>query len=43
LQEVAVGQDEVGALAGVDAAELIADAEDLRRVLRDRLERLVGW
>src|SRR5689334_22685075 len=42
LQEVAVGDDEVRDLARREAAEVLLDAEDPRRVVRDRAQRLLG-
>jgi hypothetical protein len=41
LQEVAVGDDEVRDLARREAAEVLLDAEDPRRVVRDRAQRLL--
>ena len=39
LQRIARDDDEVGDLAGLDAADLAVDAEDARRVERQRLDR----
>jgi len=41
LERVAVDDDDVGRPAGLDRAHEVGDAEDLRGIERDRLQRLL--
>ena len=42
VERVAVGDEQRGVFAGFERADAIGDAEDLRRIERDRLQGLVG-